>query len=90
MPNLPVTVSRELYDHMAGACGETFADSYLSGAELHQNILLPRTHKAWERITESWAAKDVLRFLKITLREPPHFNAAHNVQLATAASRTRN
>ena len=85
MPNLPVTVSRELYDHMAGACGETFADSYLSGAELHQNILLPRTHKAWERITESWAAKDVLRFLKITLREPPHFNAAHNVQLATAA-----
>ena len=60
-------------------------DSYLSGAELHQNILLPRTHKAWERITESWAAKDVLRFLKITLREPPYFNAAHNVQLARAA-----
>lgn len=85
MPNLPVTVSRELYDHIAGACGETFADSYLSGAELHQNILLPRTHKAWERLTESWAAKDVLRFLKITLREPPHFNAAHNVQLARAA-----
>jgi hypothetical protein len=85
MPNLPVTVPRELYDHIAGACGESFADSYLSGGELHQNIFLPRTHKAWERITESWAAKDVLRFLKITLREPPYFNAAHNVQLARAA-----
>ena len=85
MPNLPVTVPRELYDEMLKGCGEPFADSYLSGAELHQNILLPRTHKAWERITENWAAKDVLRFLKITLREPPHFNAAHNVQLARAA-----
>ena len=85
MPNLPVTVPRELYDEMLKGCGEDFADSYLSGAELHQNILLPRTHKAWERITENWAAKDVLRFLKITLREPPHFNAAHNVQLARAS-----
>jgi hypothetical protein len=85
MPNLPVTVPRELYDEMLKACGEPFADSYLSGAELHQNILLPRTHKAWERMTESWAAKDVLRFLKIILREPPFFNAAHNVQLARAA-----
>jgi hypothetical protein len=85
MPNLPVTVPHHLYDEMLKACGEPFADSYLSGAELHQNILLPRTHKAWERITESWAARDVLRFLKITLREPPHFNAAHNVQLARAA-----
>jgi hypothetical protein len=85
MPNLPVTVPRELYDEMLKGCGEPFADSYLSGAELHQNILLPRTHKAWERITENWAAKDVLRFLKITLREPPYFNAAHNVQLARAA-----
>jgi hypothetical protein len=27
----------------------------------------------------------VLRFLKITLREPPYFNAAHNVQLARAS-----
>ena len=85
MPNLPVTVPRHLYDEMLKACGEPFADSYLSGAELHQNILLPRTHKAWERITESWAAKDVLRHLKITLREPPYFNAAHNVQMARAA-----
>jgi hypothetical protein len=85
MPNLPMTVPRELYDEMLKGCGEPFADSYLSGAELHQNILLPRTHKAWERITENWAAKDVLRFLKITLREPPYFNAAHNVQLARAA-----
>jgi hypothetical protein len=80
-----MTVPRELYDEMLKGCGEPFADSYLSGAELHQNILLPRTHKAWERITENWAAKDVLRFLKITLREPPYFNAAHNVQLARAA-----
>ena len=85
MPNLPVTVDRDFYDAMAQACAEPFADSYLSGAELHRGILLPRTHKAWERLIENRAAMDVIRRAKVTLREPPHFNAAHNVQMARAA-----
>jgi hypothetical protein len=85
MPNLPVTVDRDFYDAMAQVCTEPFADSYLSGAELYQGILLPRTHKAWERLIENRAAMDVIRRSRITLREPPHFNAAHNVQMARAA-----
>lgn len=85
MPNLPVTVDRDFYDLMAGACGEPFADSYLSGAELHRGILLPRTHKAWERLSESWAARNVLRQAKVVMKEPPYFNAAQTVQLARAA-----
>lgn len=82
MPNLPVTVDREFYDEMQAECGEPFADSYLSGAELHRGILLPRTHKAWERLSESWAAKGVMRKAQVVMREPPYFNAAKNVQLA--------
>ena len=85
MPSLPVTVDRDFYDVVAAACGEPFADSYLSGGELHRGVFLPRTHKAWERLTESWAAKDALRRAKVVLREPPYFNAAQNVQMARAA-----
>lgn len=85
MPNLPVTVDRDFYDLMQAECGEPFADSYLSGAELHNGILLPRTHKAWERLSESWAARKVLREARVVMRKPPYFNAAKNVQLARAA-----
>jgi hypothetical protein len=85
MPNLPLTVPREFYDCIAVACGEMFADSYLSGGELHGMTLLPRTHKAWERLTENRGAMDALRRAKVVLKEPPYFNAAVNVQLARAA-----
>lgn len=85
MPNLPVTVDYDFYNAMAKETGAEFADSYLSGAELHRGILLPRTYKAWERLTESWAAKKVLREQKVVLKEPPYFDAMKNVQLARAA-----
>jgi len=85
MPNLPVTVDYEFYHAVASVTSEAFADSYLSGAELHQGRLLPRTHKAWERLSESWAAKDAMRKAKVTLIEPPYFDPAKNIQLRQAA-----
>ena len=85
MPSLPVTVEYDFYHAMAVGTSEAFADSYLSGAELHRGILLPRTHKAWERISDSWAARQVLREQKVVLKEPPFFDAMQNVQMARAA-----
>ena len=85
MPNLPVTVDYDFYQAMANGTSQTFADSYLSGAELHRGILLPRTHLAWERLMESWAAKKVLFEQKVVLKEPPYFDAMKNVQLSRAA-----
>lgn len=85
MPNLPLTVEFEFYAAVASVTSEAFADSYLSGAELHQGRLLPRTHKAWERLNESWAARTAIRAANVRLIEPPHFDPAKNMQIRPGA-----
>lgn len=74
MPKLVVTVPHEFYHAMACACGEPYADSYLSGAVVDEGRLLPRTQVAWRRLTENWTAQKVLRDQKVRLVKPPLFN----------------
>lgn len=85
MPNLALTVPYDLWEKIAGATSPEFADSYLSGAELHAGRLLPRTQTAWERLAQSWPAKEVFRQEKITVIKPPPFDPMKNVQLDRAA-----
>lgn len=73
MPKLQVTVPHELYDAMKTACGEPYADSYLSGATLEGGRLLPRTRTAWGRLKDNFGAMGVLRKQKINLVKPPIF-----------------
>lgn len=85
MPNLPVTVDYDFYLAVAHGTSEAFADSYLSGAELHEGRLLPRTQTAWERLKESYGAKEAMRKHQVTMIKPPLFDPMKNVQLARAA-----
>ena len=81
MPNLPVTVDRDFYNAIAMATRESFADSYLSGADLYQGKLLPVTHIAWERLLENQAAMAVMARMGVKLVEPPYYDPARFEQL---------
>lgn len=70
MPNLPVTVPGNLYDAMRAACGEPFADSYLSGAITSGGTLVTKTETARIRLTESLPAMKVLHGLGYRLVGP--------------------
>lgn len=49
-PELPLTVSRELWDAVAEAVSPAFADSYLSGATQFGTRVTPHTVIAFERL----------------------------------------
>jgi hypothetical protein len=85
VPNLPLTVPYDLWEKVAAVTSPEYADSYLSGAEVHEGRLLPRTQMAWERLKESWPVREVFRQEQITLIKPPPFDPMKNVQLARAA-----
>lgn len=78
MPNLIMTVPREVYDAVEKACGEAFADSYLSGAVVSGGRLLPRTQLAWNRINTNRHACGALRGLKVDLVKPPAFDPGND------------
>lgn len=80
MPNLPLTVPYDLWEKVAAVASPEYADSYLSGAELHEGRLLPRTQTAWERLKDNWPVKELFRREKITLIKPPLFDPMRSVQ----------
>lgn len=51
-PAFPVSVPIDLYRDVEKIAGGEFADSYLYGAILHNDRLLPRTVTAWERLRD--------------------------------------
>lgn len=69
-PQLPLTVPRSLWDAMAVALGEPFADSYLSGARLYGDRLAPRGETAWQRLDRNRVVRKLLGELGITLDKP--------------------
>lgn len=75
MSLLPVTVPQDLHEAVKAACGEPYAASYLSGAVVSNQKLLPRTHIAWERLRDSSGAMHAIRKQGVTLVEPPFFVA---------------
>lgn len=64
--NLPI----ELYDAVCERIDQTFADSYLTGAELVGRKLTPRTLIAYDKMRDSSAFKDFLKEAKIELVRP--------------------
>ncbi len=70
MPKMVVTVPRDLYDAVHEATYEAFADSYLSGAIVEDQRLVPRTQMAWTRITENPRAMKAIRDAGFTLIKP--------------------
>ncbi len=73
-PDLPLTVDYDFWQSMALETSPEFADSYLSGAEVFEGRLLPRTVTAWERLKDTWAATNLLDSRKIKLVKPPPYS----------------
>ena len=84
MPSLPLTVSYDLWEKVAAVTCPEYADSYLSGAEVHEGRLLPRTQTAWERLKDSYPVRELFRKEQIVMIKPPLFDPMKNVQLARA------
>jgi hypothetical protein len=80
-PSLALTVDRDFWEKMAVATSVEYADSYLSGAELYNGRLLPRTVTAWERLKDSWAARKVLSDAGVSLIKPPPYSKTQLLQL---------
>lgn len=74
MPAFPVSVPYELYDAVADALGEEWADSYLYGAIAETQSVLPRTLTAWERMRDTSAFLAILAKQGRELLKPPRFN----------------
>lgn len=64
---LPVTVPLALHDDMAREVSTPFAVSYLCGAGIDGDKLLPRTQTARERLLSTKAARTVLDRHKLTV-----------------------
>jgi len=75
-PVLRLTVPRELWDEIADYTSREYADSYLCGAVLHNNRLLPRTRMAWTRLMDNFNAMAILKKRKIELVKPPIFDGS--------------
>ena len=86
-PQLPLTVPLDLWEAMAMATSPEYADSYLSGAEVHNGRLLPRTKIGWTRLRDNGAAMHALRRNNITLIEPPLYQANQMLQMADSRGR---
>jgi len=73
MPAWPPTVPQDLYDSVAELMGEPYADSYLWGATLAQDMLTPRTVTAWERLGQVRIVMSLLDKRRIKLVKPVPF-----------------
>jgi hypothetical protein len=75
IPRLPLTVDLALWEAVAEATDGRYADSYLSGADHHQDRLLPRTQTAWMRLKDNRFVMHVLTSMGVKLIKPPPFKA---------------
>jgi hypothetical protein len=73
IPAFEVTVPLDLYEKVVRCCGGTFADSYLYGAVVKFDKILPRTQIAFERLNERESVKAVLISEGLTMIKPPPF-----------------
>lgn len=85
MPAFRVTVPMGLYDAMVAETSPSFADSYLFGASLVNNVLAPRTVTAWEKLRDNWGAQVVLKAQNIALKKPEPFGAPGGSQMRDEA-----
>lgn len=67
-PKFPLTVPRSVWNAVAEAKGEPFADSYLTGARLDGSVMTPHTTIAHDRLKE--LAGSVLDQIGLTLNRP--------------------
>jgi hypothetical protein len=82
MPNLPVTVTWDLQNAMTEACGEPFADSYLSGAIEGGGVLACRTFTAKDRLEGNFDAMRVIRDRRLRLEGPDYLARLRQQQAA--------
>jgi hypothetical protein len=69
-----MTMPQELYDAVCDAVSQGFADSYLTGAVLFGKKLTPRTLTAWQKMSDSYAFKMLLKNAGIELVKPLPFH----------------
>ncbi len=69
-PNFLVTVPRSLYEAVCDGVGQPFADSYLTGAVLHEGKLWPRTLTGWQKMRDVGNFMRLLSELEIKLMKP--------------------
>ncbi len=72
-PALPLTVPRSLWDAVAEAVRPTYADSYLSGAEVKGETLWPHTTIAYDRLMKEPFAVKAITDLGLRLVRPLPF-----------------
>ena len=72
MPDLPITVSTDLYRAMVADCGQPFADSYLSGSTEAKGILVTRTETARAKILATPQARRVVERMGLRLEGPSY------------------
>ncbi len=72
-PELPLTVPREIWDAVAVAVRPTYADSYLSGAHVEGQNLVPHTVTAYLRLKENAAVIGVIGSFGLKLWRPLPF-----------------
>ena len=73
LAHFPITVDLDFYEAVAGAMGDPFAKSYLTGAALRDGKLLPRTQTAWHKLRGTDEVRRILADRGVELLKPPPF-----------------
>ena len=73
LAHFPITVPFDLYEEVADTIRESFADSYLCGAYVRHDRLLPRTQTAWSRLKANAEFMAIIDRRGIQLMKPPPF-----------------
>jgi hypothetical protein len=72
--NFDIYVPQELFDEIAGATSEDWANSYLHQATFDGERLVPRTNTGWEKMRDHRSFMLILNRRRIRLIEPPLFH----------------
>lgn len=87
MPAFEITVPDELYGEVADLLGEPWADSYLHGATVVEERILPRTETAWLRLKAERIFMEIIHVRGIRLIKPLPFKPSTKLKKKAALTK---